>query len=398
MAMHRPSSRLAAVLLSTAALAAQSPFAVGTRDVAWPNTTGQGAASLTARVHYPATAAGANAPVLPRAGGWPVVVFLHGFATIGSNYGALGNAWAARGFVAVLGNTSQFDNVGQERDGRALFPAVVAANGTGPFAGMFDVQRIALAGYSMGGGNVGNVLANNPGYRCGFAIAPVAPRGNNGALVTVPVAIVAGEGDTIAPWQTYAQPFYASLTTYAGLKQLYLLDGSATHTNMAGLFVSGGTGAEVFSRVERVGAGFLAHFLDTSTTALEQGVGPTALAEPRLTAALLEVATPQVWLAAPLSLGATTRLSVAAEPGLGGVLAAFSSAGPVPTPIGDLRLDPATAFVAVLGVAGAARRIDGQATVPNDPAFLGLRIAMQAVGIGRGSTLTLGNAIETFVQ
>ena len=54
-------ARLAFALVTVASLAAQAPYAVGTRDVAWANTTGSGAASLTARVLYPAASAGTNA-------------------------------------------------------------------------------------------------------------------------------------------------------------------------------------------------------------------------------------------------------------------------------------------------------------------------------------------------
>ena len=55
-------------------------------------------------------------------------MFLHGFALLGNSYQPLGTRWAEQGFVVVLSNTTQFDNLGQEADGRALFPALLAAN------------------------------------------------------------------------------------------------------------------------------------------------------------------------------------------------------------------------------------------------------------------------------
>ena len=150
-------------LLLTGCLLAQTPYAVGTRDIALANTTGQGSSSLTARVHFPAATAGSNVPVLPQQGGWPVVVFLHGFLALGNNYAPVGNALAAAGYIAVMSNTMQFDNQGQEYDGRALYSALVTANGTagGAFTGALDMGRAALVGHSMGGGNIANVLANN---------------------------------------------------------------------------------------------------------------------------------------------------------------------------------------------------------------------------------------------
>lgn len=380
------------VSLGCAGLPLSAQFAVGTRDVAWPNTTGQGSTSLTARVHYPATSAGSNAPILPRAGGWPVVVFLHGFATAGTLYGMLGNAFAERGYAVVVSTTATFDNLGQERDGLALFPAVLAANQAGVFAGAFDASRIALAGHSMGGGNVGNILAANPGYRCGLAIAPVEPRAGNAAQVTVPLAITAGQGDTIAPAAAYAVPYYQSLGAVAGIRSLYLLNGDATHTNLAGLFVSGGAGAQVFARVTDFGDGWFAHWLGLSNTALERCVGPAARAEPRLVSVTQAVTEPQLWLAAALTVGSSVRASVASEPGLAGVVAAWALGGPSPTPFGTFRLDPASAFVALVGTATQERRFDGRVVVPNDPVFAGLGLALQAFGSQASGELRFGNA------
>lgn len=389
-------ARLAFVLVAAASLAAQAPYAVGTRDVAWANTTGSGAGSLTARVLYPAATTGTNAPLLPQAGGWPVVVFLHGFAVTGTSYVPLGTQWAQQGFVVVLSNTSQFDNVGQENDGRALFPAVVAANAAvgGPFQNGLDTTRVALAGHSMGGGNVANVLRINPGYRCGFAIAPVSPRDNNGALVTVPIGIVAGQGDTIAPATTYAVPYYNSLTAYADLKFYYLMNGDASHTNLGGILVTTAAGTAVQNRVASIGLGLFRHALGLQPSGLDEVVGPPAQADTRLVALQQQFARPLAWTSAPLRLGTAVRASAGMEPGLGGLGAAGGPLqGPLPTPFGDLRLDPASAYVFVGGVVDSSRRLDASITVPNDPSLVGAVVALQAFGPARNASLLLGGAI-----
>lgn len=389
-------ARLAFALVAAASLAAQAPYAVGTRDVAWANTTGSGAGSLTARVLYPAASAGTNAPLLPQAGGWPVVVFLHGFAVTGTSYVPIGTQWAQQGFVVVLSNTSQFDNVGQENDGRALFPAVVAANAAagGPFQNGLDTTRVVLAGHSMGGGNVANVLRINPGYRCGFAIAPVSPRDNNGALVTVPIGIVAGQGDTIAPATTYAVPYYNSLTNYGDLKFYYLMNGEASHTNLAGVLVTSATGLAIQTRVMNIGLGLFRHTLGLAPNGLDDVVGPPAQAEPRLVSLQQQFARSLAWTSAPLRLGTTVRASAGMEPGLGGIGAAGGPLqAPLPTPIGDLRLDPASAYVFVGGVVDASRRIDASIAVPNDPSLVGAIVALQAFGPARTAALQLGGAI-----
>lgn len=389
---------LLSLVFALAAATAQAPLPVGVRTLALPNPTGQGSSSLSVRVLYPATAAGTDTPLLARPGGWPTIVFLHGFTLLGNNYQQpLGTRWAERGFIVVLSNTAQFDNIGQEADGRALFPALQAANATpgGPFVGGLDLTRVALSGHSMGGGNVANVLANNPGYRCGFAFAPVPPRGNNGALVTVPIGVVAGNGDTIAPPTTNALPYYQSLTAFGDLKLLYLLNGDATHTNLAGLFLSGATATAVFQRAADVGLGFLQHGLDADPTGLEAALGPAALAEPRLVTCDRVFALAQAWAAAPLAIGTTMRASAGLDPGPGGLGAALAPrVAPVPTPFGDLRLDPLLAFVLQAGLVGTERRLDVAITLPLDPTLVGATVALQAFGPTRTEPIGLGGAIE----
>lgn len=393
-------ARFALGLLVASTLAAQTPYAVGSRDVAWPNTTGQGAASLTARVLYPATSAGSNAPLLPQPGGWPVVVFLHGFAITGSSYVPLGSQWAQQGFVVVLSNTSQFDNVGQENDGRALFPALGAANAVagGPFQGGLDTTRVVLAGHSMGGGNVANVLRINPGYRGGFAIAPVTPRDNNGALVTTPIGLVAGQGDTIAPAATYATPYYNSLTAFGDLKFYYLMNGEASHTNLAGLFVTTAAGTAIQNRVASLGLGLFRHVLGLAPNGLDDVVGPPAQADARLVSLQQQFARSLAWTSGGLRLGTTVRASAGMEPGLGGLAAAGGAlVAPVPTPFGDLRLDPASAWLFAGGLVDTSRRLDASITVPNAPALLGAVVALQAFGPARNVPLQLGGALATAV-
>jgi pimeloyl-ACP methyl ester carboxylesterase len=383
------------VLAAAPALPAQGPYAVGVRDVSLPNPTGQGSASIACRVHHPAASPGTNVPVLAQPGGWPVVVFLHGFAAVGNNYALLGDALAAAGYVAVMHNTMQFDNQGQEYDGRALYPALVAANQTpgGPFVGSLDMTRAGLCGHSMGGGNVGNVLARNPGYRCGIALAPVTPRGTNAALVQVPMAIVVGTGDTIAPLATYSQPYYDALTGWRELKALYVLNNECNHTNLTG-FALFGTAASspVFERAKSVALGMLLAWLSGNSSGLEAVVGLAARAEPRLVSLAHRWQRPAIWPAGILRPGAATRVSIGSEVGpCGGLAAATFAAAPLPTVFGDLLLDAATAFVAFSGAAGPEYRFDGSVAVPNTPAMLGLNVPLQAYGTVPGGTLALGS-------
>ena len=386
------------LFLMAAPLAAQSPLAVGIRDVSLPNTTGQGSGNLTARIHYPAVVAGTNAAVLPRTGGWPVVVFLHGFAAVGNNYAPVGNALASNGFIAVMSNTTQFDNQGQEYDGRALHSALVVANATvgGPFAGALDMGNVGLLGHSMGGGNVGNVLSNNPGYRAGFCMAPVPPRGTNAANVRVPLGIVAGQGDAITPVATNAQPYYAALANYASAKCYYLMNGDCTHLNVCAFSLVSATDNAVFARSMALTLGWFDRWLRNGPLGLDAVLGPTPRSDARLVSASQQFVEPQVFASGLFGVGQTTRLSVAAEAGFAGIGFASSLAPALPTPFGDLLLDAPTAVLQWSGLTGSgpsSQRYDASVSVPADPVFAGLPFALQALGVDRTGALRLGNAL-----
>ena len=385
------------LLLSFGGICAQAPHAVGTTTVAWPNTTGLGSPTLDSTVYYPAVTEGVDSPLLRQSTGWPVVVFLHGYSFLGQDYTWLGETWAGQGFVAVLSNTAQYDYVCQGQDGRALYSAVLAENARPGsfFEGAFDVSRLALAGHSMGGGMTGAVLANNPGYRCGLALAPAFP-GAVAAQVTAPFGIVVGTGDWVTPWGWYSLPYYHAIASQDGLKFLYLLNQDCDHMNIAGL--SRYPSSSVFQRVADVGVGFLNHFLDLGTGGLERAVGPEAQAESRFLMLSQEIAKPQIWAAHPLQIGRGTRLSVAAEQGPGGIIAA-SAVGPgCSTPLGTLMLDATTAFILATGRARADRRIDVHVSVPNLVPLIGLSVAFQAFGVTSSQQLQLGSTMVLTVK
>ena len=117
-----------------------------------------------------------------------------------------------------------------------------------------------------------------------------------------------------------------------------------------------------------------------------------------LNALTQEIAAPQVWPAAALVVGQTTRISVASEAGPCGVITANGfAAAPVPTPFGNLLLDGASAFVAISSVAGSDKRADASLSVPASPSLVGLRLPVQAYGVARGGAVALGNATELVV-
>lgn len=382
-----------------APLAAQSAYAAGHELVAWTNTATIGSPVLDAMVHYPALSTGYAAPKLLRSGGWPTVVFLHGYDKIGLDYHDLGQAWASAGLVVVMLNTARIDGQLLAEDAQVVPTAIATENTTAgaPFAGMFAIQRLGIAGHSMGGGLCAVAQRASPVYTAALALAPVDPSiALSVAGVTIPFGIVVGEGDVITPPQLHSRPFFEALGTADGLKFLYLLNQDCSHTNIAGLDQL--PTAAVFPRVAEIGASFFYHFLAASPTAFEHCNGPDALAEPRLVGLDQEISLPQVWASSPLRVGTRVRFSVAVEWGNGGMLIALGQSSALPTPFGALLLDPSSMSLYALGFAESERRIDAIMDVPNDPLLVGFELALQGFGPSAGSPFVLGAAVTLRVE
>ncbi len=197
------------------------------------NTTGAGSKTLGSMLVYPSQ----KRALVEKEGGWPVIVFLHGSGGFALAYTALGRELAARGYIVVLSNTAISDAELQRQDGNALFVALQASNQDEDsfWHGGLNMERVGLAGHSMGGGSTAHVLASNPGYAAGFCFAPW-----QGGLdfdtdcgdIEVPVGIVHGEGDTTLAWELTGKRLFDALPARIE-KFLYLRDGAITHMNVA---------------------------------------------------------------------------------------------------------------------------------------------------------------------
>lgn len=382
------------MLLALAVTAPAQTPGIGTRTVAWLNTSGQGSPTLAATVRYPATSTGIATPVLPHPRGWPVIVFLHGYGVLGLDYSTLADAWVEAGYAVVLQDTCPTDPDCQVHDGRALHDAVIGAiyAAGGVFQYAFDSDRIVLAGHSMGGTGIAAVMANNPGYRCGLAISPVMPPTGDASPVTTPFGVIAGLGDTLTPPPSHAEPFYASASGFTGLKFLYLMDATVGHLDLVA-FTAGQPPQPQFARTVAVSTGFFDHVLGLAVDGLERAIGPDALQESLLSSLQFATTEPQMWLADELQIGHTTRISIAAEPLGIAILAAAHDLGPaIPTPFGTLRIDPASLFIAAVGLTGPDRRGDLTVPIANDPALIGLRVALQGAGATLTESIWLGSA------
>jgi len=395
--MHSTPLRLLLACALTVSAVAQGPQAIGQRDVAWPNPTGNGTPVLDSVVYYPAISSGVNAPVAPSVDGWPVIVFLHGYGFLGSAYTALATSWAEAGFAVVLSETSQWDYFGQAHDGRALHEAVLAANDAagGPFEGAFDVARMAIVGHSMGAANVANVLIANPGYRCGFAFAPAAPLGSDLTQVHVPVGIVAGDGDSVTPWSWNAMLFYQSLTQHGSFKFLRVFGDDCDHMNLVGLT---STAPQILEATTKTSIGFLLHCLGVGTTGLEQVFGAAAMTQPDDPHTFREMVVPQMWLSSALRTGVRSQISIAVDNGPAVLFAAGALIPGLLTPYGILSIDPTTAFPAAIGFSDQEGRADLPMNLPADPSLVGLVVAFQGSGAGLGSQFVLGSSTLTQVE
>jgi predicted dienelactone hydrolase len=125
--------------------------------------------TLITYVRYPALggAGGTDllgAPAVRAGGPFPLVVFGHGFAVTPAPYARLLQAWARAGYVVAApvfplasasapGRPDESDIINQPTDMRFVISRLLAASrsGEGPFAGLIDSGRVAVAGQSDGG-------------------------------------------------------------------------------------------------------------------------------------------------------------------------------------------------------------------------------------------------------
>ena len=360
------------------------------------NTCGSGTPLLDVAVHFPTTAAGA---LVPRTGGWPVIVFLHGFNVLGYDYHYFGSALAAEGFIVVMANTARTNYLELNDDARSMPAALAAWNATPghSLSGALDIDRMGLMGHSMGGGVTAMTLASTDEYRCGLAIAPVHPGAVTLGVVEEPFGLLVGDGDAVTPWLSHSAPFFVDLGTAVGLRFLYLMDGRVDHINVVGLWQVGLSPIAVRSVL--ITAGWFHHMLEGTPDGLEQVLGQGAANDAYRLQHFSQVLVPQTWAAAPAKIGRSLRLSVACESGLGAVFGASSFVAGLPTPLGVLYLDPGSMFLVGLGVSADLQRIDIELPVPNNTSLIGVQLPLQGLGTVTTDPLLLGShLVLTVVQ
>lgn len=194
-----------AATASPSAVAAVDPSSSGSFAVAHTDlTVSASGRSFTARVWYPGTTAGADAPVA--AGSHPGLAFGHGFFQDISKYESLLEHYASWGFITVTPKSQGGlfpSHSGFADDLNASLTWLTAQNTTSGsrFAGTVDTAHLGLSGHSMGGGAALLAAGRDSAVK---AVSTLAAAETDPSAVaasgtlTMPAQYVAGSADSIA--------------------------------------------------------------------------------------------------------------------------------------------------------------------------------------------------------
>lgn len=181
--------------------------------------------TLVTEIRYPTqlVAGGPNelvgAPPVERSGGYPMIVFAHGYDVTPDTYAALLDSWARAGFVVVAplfpdeelsevaaqhGANTEGDLVNEPADLAFVTKAVLQASTSEPAAcpivnGLVQASEIALAGHSDGATAVGMLAYDHGNDPQGINYASLRREVNYRAVV-----ILSGDEDTAQSYATEA--------------------------------------------------------------------------------------------------------------------------------------------------------------------------------------------------
>ena len=140
----------------------------------------------------------------------PIILWGNGTGSSPSTYSRLLEHWASHGFVVAAARTS---NAGSGSEMLSCLNYLVTENGrsSGTFAGKLDVNRVATAGHSQGGG--GSIMAGQDSRVS--ATAPFQPytiglghRSSSQSNQNGPMFLMTGGRDSIASPRLNAQPVF----------------------------------------------------------------------------------------------------------------------------------------------------------------------------------------------
>jgi dienelactone hydrolase len=189
------------------------PFATSTVTVSNASTPGFGAATI----YYPTSQA---------EGTFGGVAIVPGFLSSRSSTAWLGPRIASQGFVVInIDTNSGFDFPASR--GTQLLAALDYLRNSSSVASRVDDNRLAVMGWSMGGGGTLEASSDRPTLQAAIPLAGWDTDTTWGELVT-PTLVIGAQNDSVAPVAQHSEPFYNSMS--ASLDKAYLELRGASHS------------------------------------------------------------------------------------------------------------------------------------------------------------------------
>jgi dienelactone hydrolase len=197
--------------------AAPGPYEVGVTTVSVPRP---GGGAFDALLAYPATASGPDTPFDTSGAPYPAICFGHGFVTPATRYQSMLDHLASWGYVVIAPRSweSLFplpDHAAYADDFSSALNWLTDVNADpgSPYHAGIDTDAFGASGHSMGGG--ASILAAAQDVRIravgNLAAADTDPSAIAAiAGVDVPVRLLAGDDDTIAPPPDHQVPMFGS--------------------------------------------------------------------------------------------------------------------------------------------------------------------------------------------
>ena len=178
-------------------IAARGSFAVSQVNV--PSGSGTGFNSGT--IYYPSDSS---------QGTFGAVAVVSGFLSPQAAIQWFGPRLASQGFVVFTLETNGLADLPQAR-GEQLLAALDYLTTKSTVRGRVDAGRLAIMGYSMGGGGSLWAAQNRPSLKAAIPLAPWE-LDTTWEGVKVPTMIIGGQSDVIAPVDSMSIPDYTSMT------------------------------------------------------------------------------------------------------------------------------------------------------------------------------------------
>ncbi|MET7383283.1 alpha/beta hydrolase [Streptomyces sp. NPDC005526] len=200
---------------AAAPVRAADPSTTGSFPVAYTDlTVSASGRSFSARVWYPGTTAGANAPVA--AGSHPGLAFGHGFFQAITRYESLLKHYASWGIITVApksqgGLFPSHSAFADDLNAALTWLTIQNSTSGSRFAGAVSTDRLAVSGHSMGGGAALLAASRNAAVK---SVSTLAAAETNPSAVSasstlsIPVQYVGGSADSIAGVADNQQKMY----------------------------------------------------------------------------------------------------------------------------------------------------------------------------------------------